>query len=87
MNFINGKAELSEIGGGKQSKQKSKSKRKEEMSRLGLGLACCSNPPKLDPCSGEGHVQKFGGLDSYLTGSPHSNRAILFVSDIFGILN
>ncbi|XP_061346449.1 endo-1,3;1,4-beta-D-glucanase-like [Gastrolobium bilobum] len=49
------------------------------------GPECCSNPPTLDPSSGSGHVRKFAGLNSYLSGSPYSNRAILFVSDIFGI--
>ncbi|XP_061345525.1 endo-1,3;1,4-beta-D-glucanase-like [Gastrolobium bilobum] len=48
------------------------------------GPECCSNPPTLDPSSGSGHVHKFAGLNSYLSGSPNSNRAILFVSDIFG---
>ncbi|KAK7264540.1 hypothetical protein RJT34_32149 [Clitoria ternatea] len=48
------------------------------------GPECCSKPPVLDPSSGDGHVQQFAGLNSYLTGSPHSNHAIIFVSDIFG---
>ncbi|CAI8610511.1 unnamed protein product [Vicia faba] len=48
------------------------------------GLACCSNPPILDPFSGVGHVEKLGGHNVYLTGSPLSIIAILFVSDIYG---
>ncbi|KAJ1405639.1 Dienelactone hydrolase [Sesbania bispinosa] len=48
------------------------------------GKECCSNPPRLDPSSGAGYVDKFGGLFSYLTGSPLSKLAILLVSDIFG---
>lgn len=48
------------------------------------GPQCCSNPPTLNPSSGSGHVEKFGGLDTYVTGSPDSKRAILLVSDIFG---
>ncbi|KAI5415931.1 endo-1,3;1,4-beta-D-glucanase [Lathyrus oleraceus] len=48
------------------------------------GPACCSNPPTLDPFSGVGHVEKLGGLDVYLTGSPLSTITILFVSDIYG---
>lgn len=48
------------------------------------GHACCSNPPILNPFSGAGHVEKIGGLDAYLTGSPLSTKAILFVSDIYG---
>ncbi|MED6221031.1 hypothetical protein PIB30_050555 [Stylosanthes scabra] len=30
-----------------------------------------------------GHFEKFGGLHYYLTGSPHSNLAVI-VSDVFG---
>ncbi|XP_010532702.1 PREDICTED: endo-1,3;1,4-beta-D-glucanase-like [Tarenaya hassleriana] len=48
------------------------------------GPQCCENPPTLDPNSGLGRVEKFGGLDTYITGSPNSNRGILLVSDIFG---
>ncbi|KAB2625318.1 beta-D-glucanase-like [Pyrus ussuriensis x Pyrus communis] len=45
---------------------------------------CCSNPPTLNPSSGTGHVENLGGLDSYVTGSPHSKLALLLVSDVFG---
>lgn len=48
------------------------------------GPQCCSNPPTLNPTSGSGHVEKLGGLDSYLTGSPDSKLAIVLVSDIYG---
>ncbi|XP_057415523.1 endo-1,3;1,4-beta-D-glucanase-like isoform X4 [Lotus japonicus] len=48
------------------------------------GPQCCSNPPTINPTAGAGHVEKFAGLDSYLTGSPHSKLAILLVSDIYG---
>ncbi|KAL6293323.1 hypothetical protein ACE6H2_001465 [Prunus campanulata] len=48
------------------------------------GPQCCSNPPTIQPSSGSGHVEKIGGLDSYVTGSPDSKLAILLVSDIFG---
>ncbi|XP_008223022.1 PREDICTED: endo-1,3;1,4-beta-D-glucanase-like isoform X2 [Prunus mume] len=48
------------------------------------GLQCCSNPPTINPSSGSGHVEKLGGLDSYVTGFPDSKLAILLVSDIFG---
>ncbi|XP_040374053.1 endo-1,3;1,4-beta-D-glucanase-like [Rosa chinensis] len=48
------------------------------------GPQCCSNPPTLNPTSGFGHVEKLGGLDSYLTGSPNSKLAIVLVSDIYG---
>ncbi|TKY54059.1 Endo-1,3/1,4-beta-D-glucanase protein [Spatholobus suberectus] len=48
------------------------------------GPQCCSNPPTLNPSGGAGHVDKVGGVDSYLTGSPHSKLAVLMVSDIFG---
>ncbi|XP_021904896.1 endo-1,3;1,4-beta-D-glucanase-like [Carica papaya] len=48
------------------------------------GPQCCTNPPTLDPNSGAGHVEKLAGLDTYIVGSPASNRAILLVSDVFG---
>ena len=48
------------------------------------GPQCCANPPTLDPSSGAGHVEKVGGLDSYVSGSPDSELAILLVSDIYG---
>ncbi|XP_045827516.1 endo-1,3;1,4-beta-D-glucanase-like isoform X1 [Trifolium pratense] len=48
------------------------------------GHPCSSNPPILNSFAGAGHVDKIGGLNAYLTGSPHSTRAILFVSDIYG---
>ncbi|TQD72037.1 hypothetical protein C1H46_042433 [Malus baccata] len=48
------------------------------------GPLCCSNPPTLNPSSGTGHVEKLGGLDSYVTGSPDSKLAVLLISDIFG---
>ncbi|XP_043722473.1 endo-1,3;1,4-beta-D-glucanase-like [Telopea speciosissima] len=48
------------------------------------GPQCCENPPTLDPNSGKGTVEEFGGLKSYLTGSLDSKSAILLVSDIFG---
>ncbi|KAJ4894395.1 alpha/beta-Hydrolases superfamily protein [Raphanus sativus] len=48
------------------------------------GHQCTENPPKLDPNSGSGHVEKVGGLDSYVTGSPQSNLAVVLVSHVFG---
>ncbi|MED6196775.1 hypothetical protein PIB30_050483 [Stylosanthes scabra] len=45
--------------------------------------SCCSNSPTLTPSAGIGHFENFGGLDYYLTGSPHSNLAVI-VSDVFG---
>ncbi|XP_015888252.2 endo-1,3;1,4-beta-D-glucanase-like [Ziziphus jujuba] len=48
------------------------------------GPQCCSNPPVLDSSCGAGHVEKLGGLDSYVTGSPDSKLAILLISDVFG---
>ncbi|KAK9933504.1 hypothetical protein M0R45_020701 [Rubus argutus] len=48
------------------------------------GPQCCSNPPTPNPTSGSGHVEKLGGLDSYLTGSSDSKLAIVLVSDVFG---
>ncbi|WCJ23660.1 alpha/beta-Hydrolases superfamily protein [Euphorbia peplus] len=48
------------------------------------GPQCCQNPPALNPASGSGHVDKFAGLDTYLTGSSDSKLAVLLVTDIFG---
>ncbi|XP_034930377.1 endo-1,3;1,4-beta-D-glucanase [Populus alba] len=48
------------------------------------GPQCCAHPPTLNPSSGAGHVEKVGGLDSYVSGSPDSKLAILLVSDIYG---
>ncbi|XP_052733298.1 endo-1,3;1,4-beta-D-glucanase isoform X3 [Vigna angularis] len=48
------------------------------------GPECCSNPPILSPTAGNGTVEKVGGLHCYLTASPHSNLAVLMLSDVFG---
>ncbi|KAF7837221.1 endo-1,3-1,4-beta-D-glucanase-like [Senna tora] len=50
------------------------------------GPECCSNPPILNPNSGAGHVQKLGGLDTYITGPSNSKHAVLLVSEVFGML-
>ncbi|GAA0183506.1 hypothetical protein LIER_30903 [Lithospermum erythrorhizon] len=49
------------------------------------GPQCCENPPSLEPSSGVGHVQEFGGLSSYVNCPSGSKSAVLFVSDIFDI--
>ncbi|KAF7145857.1 hypothetical protein RHSIM_Rhsim04G0208400 [Rhododendron simsii] len=49
------------------------------------GPQCCENPPVLDSgCGGVGHEEEIGGLMCYVTGPPHSKRAVLMLSDIFG---
>ncbi|POO02304.1 Dienelactone hydrolase [Trema orientale] len=48
------------------------------------GPQCCSNPPTLDPNSGDGHVEKVGGLSAYVTGSSKTKLAIVLISDIYG---
>ncbi|GLT70977.1 hypothetical protein SLA2020_430230 [Shorea laevis] len=45
---------------------------------------CFDNPPILSSTSGAGTVEELGGLQTYVTGSPHSKLAILLISDIFG---
>ncbi|KAF2533770.1 hypothetical protein F2Q70_00030352 [Brassica cretica] len=35
-----------------------------------LGPQCCERPPVLNPLSWSGHVEKLGGLDVYVSGSP-----------------
>ena len=47
---------------------------------------CFTNPPILSSTCGEGTVQDFGGLQTYVTGPPHSKLAILFISDAFGTI-
>ncbi len=47
---------------------------------------CFENPPILSSTCGEGTVQDFGGLQTYVTGPPHSKLAILFISDAFGTI-
>lgn len=39
------------------------------------------NPPILNP---QGKVEEIGGLDCYVTGSPHSNIAVILLSDVYG---
>ncbi|CAL9222040.1 unnamed protein product [Arabidopsis halleri] len=48
------------------------------------GPQCCEKPPTLNPVSGSGHVEKLGGLDAYVSGSPDSKLCVLLISDIFG---
>ncbi|KAM6566098.1 endo-1,3;1,4-beta-D-glucanase [Cannabis sativa] len=50
----------------------------------GAGHLCCSDPPILDPHSGAGHVEKLGGLPSYVIGSPYSKHAAVLISDVYG---
>ncbi|KAJ4894401.1 alpha/beta-Hydrolases superfamily protein [Raphanus sativus] len=49
------------------------------------GPQCCENPPALNPVSGSGHVEKLGGLDAYISGSPDSSKlCVILISDVFG---
>uniref|UniRef100_A0A162A2F4 Dienelactone hydrolase domain-containing protein n=1 Tax=Daucus carota subsp. sativus TaxID=79200 RepID=A0A162A2F4_DAUCS len=48
------------------------------------GAECCRNPPVLSSSSGSGSVIQLAGLKAYVSGSSHSKRAILLVSDGFG---
>ncbi|XP_010512634.1 PREDICTED: endo-1,3;1,4-beta-D-glucanase isoform X2 [Camelina sativa] len=48
------------------------------------GPQCCENPPTLNPVSGSGNVEKLGGLDAYVSGSPDSKLCAILVSDVFG---
>ncbi|CAN1280679.1 hypothetical protein LINPERPRIM_LOCUS17486 [Linum perenne] len=50
------------------------------------GPQCCDNPPTLNPSSGSGHLEKLGGLDSYVTGSPDSKSAVILISDVYGTI-
>ncbi|KAM0972173.1 hypothetical protein ACFX2H_019716 [Malus domestica] len=50
------------------------------------GPQCCSNPPILKPESYgvDNCVEKLGGLNVYVAGSPNSKLAILLISNVFG---
>ncbi|XP_010466706.1 PREDICTED: endo-1,3;1,4-beta-D-glucanase [Camelina sativa] len=48
------------------------------------GPQCCENPPTLNPVSGSGNVEKLGGLDAYVSGSPDSKLCVILVSDVYG---
>jgi dienelactone hydrolase len=48
------------------------------------GPQCCENPPTLNPVSGSGHVEKLGGLNAYVSGSPDSKLCVILISDVFG---
>ncbi|KAM1103931.1 hypothetical protein ACFX1X_012633 [Malus domestica] len=56
---------------------------KEKKKEIMASSECCSNPPALNPSSGSGHVEKLGGFDSYVTGSPDSRLSVLLVHDAF----
>ncbi|KAF5956337.1 hypothetical protein HYC85_003562 [Camellia sinensis] len=46
---------------------------------------CCENAPTLLGSSYRAvHVEEFGGLKTYIFGSPNSKLGILLVSDVFG---
>jgi hypothetical protein len=52
----------------------------------GLTVDCCKPaPPAVDNATGKEEV--FAGLPSYVTGSPSSSAAVLFVTDVFGKSN
>ncbi|KAL1543197.1 carboxymethylenebutenolidase [Salvia divinorum] len=48
------------------------------------GAQCCENPPAPNSGSGNGKVEEFGGLSSYISGHSDSNAAVVLISDIFG---
>ncbi|GMN46570.1 hypothetical protein TIFTF001_015751 [Ficus carica] len=48
------------------------------------GPECCSNPPILNPSSGAGHIEKLGGIESYVSGTPNSKLAVVLISDVYG---
>ncbi|KAM3707459.1 hypothetical protein ACB098_02G028700 [Castanea mollissima] len=49
-----------------------------------LSSQCFQNPPTLSSTCGAGTVQEFGGLQTYITGSPDSKLALIFIADAFG---
>ncbi|XP_015888255.2 endo-1,3;1,4-beta-D-glucanase-like isoform X1 [Ziziphus jujuba] len=49
-----------------------------------LGPNCLTNPPVSNASAGIGHVANFGGLNTYVTGSPFALLSIILISDVFG---
>ncbi|GLT70980.1 hypothetical protein SLA2020_430260 [Shorea laevis] len=49
-----------------------------------LSSHCFDNPPILSSTCGAGAVEELGGLQTYVTGPPHSKLAILLISDAIG---
>lgn len=45
---------------------------------------CYREPPTFCPTCGAGTVTELGGLKAYVTGPPHSKKAVLMISDIYG---
>lgn len=45
---------------------------------------CYREPPTFCPTCGAGTVTELGGLKAYVTGPPHSRKAVLMISDIYG---
>ncbi|KAH9765323.1 DLH domain-containing protein [Citrus sinensis] len=45
---------------------------------------CYREPPPFCPTCGAGTVTELGGLKAYVTGPPHSKKAVLMISDIYG---
>ncbi|CAI0422599.1 unnamed protein product, partial [Linum tenue] len=45
---------------------------------------CFNNPPILNPSYSAGEVEELAGFQTYVTGSPDSNLAILLIHDAFG---
>ncbi|KAG6432209.1 hypothetical protein SASPL_103783 [Salvia splendens] len=48
------------------------------------GAQCCENPPTLNSASGNGKVEQFGGLSSYISGPANSIAAVVLISDVYG---
>ncbi|XP_075653615.1 endo-1,3;1,4-beta-D-glucanase-like [Castanea sativa] len=49
-----------------------------------LSSQCFQNRPTLSSTCGAGTVQEFGGLQTYITGSPDSKLALIFIADACG---
>uniref|UniRef100_A0A0C9S158 TSA: Wollemia nobilis Ref_Wollemi_Transcript_26675_898 transcribed RNA sequence n=1 Tax=Wollemia nobilis TaxID=56998 RepID=A0A0C9S158_9CONI len=50
------------------------------------GAQCCENPPKLDNPSADlnGSVETLADIRVYVSGSPHTHKAIILASDVYG---
>jgi len=51
-----------------------------------VGSECISNHPILNVSGGVGYVTDIAGVNTYVTGSRLAILAIVFISDIYGML-
>ncbi|KAI7738508.1 hypothetical protein M8C21_000212, partial [Ambrosia artemisiifolia] len=48
------------------------------------GPACCNNPPAAFSGEQSGQIKTIASINSYVSGNPDSNLAVLLISDVYG---